>query len=109
MGKATTTRANVWKLEDAKARFSELVRKARTGSPQTVTVHGKAAVVVVDSARFEIRAKSRGARPTVGFIAAAATYRGGAKRIDFTRAPLRGRDTPPDFFEGEFFDEEDAD
>jgi antitoxin Phd len=59
MTKANTTRANVWKLEDAKARFSELVRKARTGTPQTVTVHGKAAVVVVDSARFEVRPKPR--------------------------------------------------
>jgi prevent-host-death family protein len=109
MAKATTTRANVWKLEDAKTRFSELVRKARAGAPQTVTVDGKAAVVVVDSARFEIRAKSRGARPTAGFIAAAKMYSGRAKGIDFTRAPLRRRDTQPDFSEGEFFDEEDAD
>ncbi len=109
MTKAITTRANVWKLEEAKARFSELVRKARTGLPQTVTVHGKAAVVVVDSARFEIRAKPRGARATAGFIAAATPYRGRAKGIDFTRAPLRGRDARRNLFEDEFFDEEDAD
>lgn len=109
MTKATTGRANVWNLQDAKARFAELVRKARTGTPQTVTVHGKAAVVVVDSARFEIRPRPRGAPPTAGFIAAAKVYRGGAKGIDFTRAPLRGRDARRNFFEGEFFDEEDAD
>ena len=44
-----------WKLQDAKARFSELVREARKGEPQRVTVHGKDAVVVVDPTRFEVR------------------------------------------------------
>jgi prevent-host-death family protein len=28
----------IWKLEDAKARFSDLVRRAHTEGPQTVTV-----------------------------------------------------------------------
>ena len=36
-----------WKLEDAKARFSELVRLARSEGPQRVTVRGKDAVVVI--------------------------------------------------------------
>lgn len=36
-----------WKLEDAKARFSELVRLARSEGPQRVTVRGKDAVVVM--------------------------------------------------------------
>jgi len=36
-----------WKLEDAKARFSEVVRRARTEGPQRVTVRGKDAVVVI--------------------------------------------------------------
>jgi prevent-host-death family protein len=36
-----------WRLQDAKAQFSELVRRARANSPQRVTVHGKDAVVVV--------------------------------------------------------------
>ena len=35
-----------WKLEDAKARLSELVRKAREEGPQRVTVRGRDAVVV---------------------------------------------------------------
>jgi prevent-host-death family protein len=29
-----------WKLEDAKARFSELVRRAHDEGPQSVTVRG---------------------------------------------------------------------
>lgn len=36
-----------WKLEDAKARFSEVVRLARSEGPQRVTVRGKEAVVVI--------------------------------------------------------------
>ena len=38
-----------WRLQDAKARFSELVRRAREAGPQRVTVHGKEAVVVVSA------------------------------------------------------------
>jgi len=41
-----------WQLQTAKNRFSELVRKAREEGPQTVTVHGKPAVVIVDAAEF---------------------------------------------------------
>ena len=36
-----------WKLEDAKARFSEVVRLAQSQGPQRVTVRGRDAVVVM--------------------------------------------------------------
>jgi prevent-host-death family protein len=35
-----------WPLQEAKAKFSELVRRAQTEGPQTVTVHGQPAVVI---------------------------------------------------------------
>jgi prevent-host-death family protein len=35
-----------WQLQDAKNRFSELVRRAQKEGPQTVTLHGKPAAVV---------------------------------------------------------------
>ena len=41
-----------WKLEDAKARFSEVVKLAREKAPQRVTVHGDDAVVVVSAKDF---------------------------------------------------------
>lgn len=41
-----------WKLEDAKARFSEVVRLARERGPQRVTVHGREAVVVLSAADY---------------------------------------------------------
>jgi prevent-host-death family protein len=42
-----------WPLQDAKARFSELVRLAHSAGPQHVTLHGRDAVVVVDAAEFQ--------------------------------------------------------
>ena len=45
-------RGRAWKLEEAKARFSELVRLARSVGPQHVTVRGQDAVVVVSAETF---------------------------------------------------------
>lgn len=42
-----------WRLQDAKARFSEVVRLAHQAGPQRVTVHGRQAVVVVDAGEFD--------------------------------------------------------
>lgn len=42
-----------WPLGQAKARFSEVVRLARSGQPQLVTVHGRDAVVIIASNEFE--------------------------------------------------------
>ena len=36
-----------WQLQEAKQRFSELVRQARAHGPQVVTKHGEAVAVVV--------------------------------------------------------------
>lgn len=36
-----------WKLQDAKNRFSEVVARALEEGPQTVTRHGREAVVIV--------------------------------------------------------------
>ncbi len=47
-----------WRLQDAKARFSELVRLAHSDGPQHVTLHGRDAVVVIDSDEFQ-RLKGR--------------------------------------------------
>jgi prevent-host-death family protein len=41
------TKTARWALQDAKARFSEVVRKARSEGPQRITVHGREEVVVV--------------------------------------------------------------
>jgi prevent-host-death family protein len=41
-----------WLLQDAKARFSELVRRVHSEGPQHVAVHGRAEVVVISAEEF---------------------------------------------------------
>src|SRR5437763_13113883 len=41
-----------WRLQDAKARFSELVRRVHTEGPQHVSVHGRDRVVVIAAEEF---------------------------------------------------------
>lgn len=57
-----------WKLEDAKARFSELVRCVRQDGPQSVTVRGEPAVVVVDAAEYARLTSRKPDLPLVGFL-----------------------------------------
>ena len=49
-----------WQLQDAKNRFSELVRKAREEGPQVITLHGRDAVVVVSANEFGKLSRPRG-------------------------------------------------
>ncbi|WP_082639250.1 MULTISPECIES: type II toxin-antitoxin system prevent-host-death family antitoxin [unclassified Sphingopyxis] len=49
---APGVRMRSWKLEDAKARFSEVVRLAESEGPQRVTVRGREAVVVMSVAEL---------------------------------------------------------
>jgi antitoxin Phd len=46
-----------WQVQEAKARFSELVQKAIKEGPQTVSRHGEEVVVVVSAAQFELMKK----------------------------------------------------
>ena len=49
-----------WKLAEAKAKFSEVVRLAESGRPQRVTVRGRDAVAVVGAAEFDgLQARAR--------------------------------------------------
>jgi prevent-host-death family protein len=41
-----------WALQDAKARFSELVRRVGSDGPQHVTIHGRDEVVVISAEEF---------------------------------------------------------
>jgi prevent-host-death family protein len=63
-----------WPLQDAKARFSELVRRVRSDGPQHVTVHGRDEVVVVAAEEFR---RLKGERTGAALIAAlqASPYR----------------------------------
>jgi len=42
-----------WQLQDAKARFDEVIKKARMEGPQQVTVRGKPSAVVMSVDEYE--------------------------------------------------------
>ncbi len=46
-------RKKTWQLQDAKNRLSRLIEEARQEGPQTITLRGKAAVVVLSVEEFE--------------------------------------------------------
>lgn len=79
--------AGRWKLEDAKARFSEVVRHARHDGPQRVTVRGQDAVVVMSVEEFERLAPEKPRAPFVEFLEG--LHLGG---LDLTREADHGRD-----------------
>src|ERR1700694_3157571 len=78
-----------WLLQDAKARFSELVRKVRSEGPQHVTVHGRDEVVVIAAEDFR---RLKGDLTGEALIAAmqASPYRD--IDIEPRRAPMPVRD-----------------
>lgn len=41
-----------WQVQDAKQRFSELIRRAQSDGPQVVTRHGEEIAVVIDIADY---------------------------------------------------------
>ena len=48
-----------WQLQDAKNRFSELVQKARQEGPQTVTLRGRRAAVVLSAEAYDALLRER--------------------------------------------------
>lgn len=77
-----------WKLEDAKAKLSELVRCARTQGPQRVTCRGEDAVVVVAADEFARLLAKEPAQPSlVAFLRSS-----GLGDLEVSRELDRGRE-----------------
>jgi prevent-host-death family protein len=82
-----------WIFQDAKARLSEVVRRARSEGPQHVTVHGRDAVVVVTEEEFR-RLKGE----VTGAALVAAMQASPSREVDLhpkrARMPVRDVDLP---------------
>jgi len=77
-----------WSVQDAKNRFSEVVEAARR-APQTVTKHGKPAVVVVDVVEYDrLRRLERASAPSFADVILAMPQDDG----EFPRRKVRVRD-----------------
>jgi antitoxin Phd len=81
-----------WKLQDAKAHFSQVVRQARELGPQRVTVHGKDAVVIL-SAEDYARLVPPAAQPSLHALLSCSPLRD----LDFEHGSVRSpvRDIEP--------------
>src|ERR1700744_3846026 len=78
-----------WRLQDAKARFSELVRRVRSEGPQHVTVHGRDVVVVMAVEEFN-RLKGEGTGAQLIAALQASPFRD--VEIEPERMPMAVRD-----------------
>jgi prevent-host-death family protein len=52
--------ARPWTVAEAKAKFSELIERARSRGPQTITRNGRTAAVVVSAEEWERKTKRAG-------------------------------------------------
>jgi len=78
-----------WQLQTAKARVSELFRRARSEGPQWVTRQDKEAVVILPAEQFQqLTARSRQPRSLVQFFAQSPLAK---VNIDLRRKPDYGR------------------
>jgi prevent-host-death family protein len=52
--------SQTWTVAEAKAKFSEVIARAESEGPQTITRHGRTAVVVVDAEEWNRKTKRVG-------------------------------------------------
>jgi antitoxin Phd len=79
---------NIWALQDAKNRLSEVVDRAIGEGPQAITRRGKKVAVLVSSEQFRKLASPKG--DLVSFLRSSPLV--GAE-LDLTRDPDAGRET----------------
>jgi len=73
-----TMSTDAWTVAEAKAHFSEVIDKAKSDGPQTITRNGRRAVVIVAADEWERRTKRKG---TLAEFFAASPLRGSGLRI----------------------------
>lgn len=63
------TAGHSWQLQTAKARFSEVFRRARTEGPQRITRQGKEGVVIISDEQYDrLMIRSRQPKSLVQFF-----------------------------------------
>jgi len=87
MATSTTNRRFTWQLQDAKNRLSEVVKRAVNIGPQTITLRGKPAAVVVSYEQFKKAKKPK--TSLTQFLAASPLH---GVDLDLQREDDEGRD-----------------
>jgi antitoxin Phd len=72
-----------WQLQDAKARFSEVVKRAVKEGPQEITVHGESTAVVLSRTEYDkLKKPAKRKQSFAAFMRASPLY---GLDIDLTR------------------------
>jgi prevent-host-death family protein len=77
---------HTWTVAEAKAKFSELIDKAKSEGPQKITKHGRTTAVVVAAEEWERKSERRG---NLAEFLGASPLRGSGLKL--TRLPVRLR------------------
>lgn len=77
---------DIWTVAEAKAKFSEVLERAREEGPQTITRNGRKAAVIVGAEEWERKTKRKG---TLADFFAASPLRGSGMKIKRLRGGLR--------------------
>jgi prevent-host-death family protein len=77
---------NIWTVAQAKAKFSEVIDKAQSLGPQTITRNGRKAAVVVATDEWERKVRRTG---TLAEFLASSPLRRSGLRVDRLRGGIR--------------------
>lgn len=77
---------DIWTVAEAKAKFSEVIDKAESDGPQTITRNGRTTAVVVAAEEWERKTKRKG---SLADFFAASPLRGSGVRRTRVRGRLR--------------------
>lgn len=75
-----------WSVAEAKAKFSEVIDKAQSDGPQTITKNGRKAAVIVSAEEWERKTKRKG---TLAEFLLASPLRGSGIEVKRLRGHLR--------------------
>ena len=85
----TILSTQTWTVAEAKAKFSELIERAKSEGPQTITKHGRTTAVIVAADQWEKRSERKGslaeffmASPLRGSGIKIKRLRGGLRRVE---------------------------
>ena len=81
--------SQTWTVAEAKARFSEVLDKARSEGPQKITKHGRTTAVIVASEQWENKTKRKG---NLAEFLSASPLRGSGLKLKRLPVRLRGVD-----------------
>jgi prevent-host-death family protein len=78
--------AHIWTVAEAKAKFSEVIEKAQSDGPQTITRNGRKTAVVVSAKEWERKTRRKG---NLAEFLAASPFKGSGVEIKPLRIRLR--------------------